>query len=118
MSVIPPNHKYKTTALHLLIALSFLCMLYPGVGWAAQPGRPKIPSGSFGCTSSVNKFEKWSKGYGHAAVAIAKAKTITGSRGCGYAWHKKSKSIAERVALANCRKFAFHPETCSVAKSN
>ncbi len=86
--------------------------------WAAQTNRPNIPTGSFGCTMSVKKFEKWSNGFEHAAVAIAKAKTITGSRGCGWAWNKKSKIIAERSAIANCRKVAYHPKTCAIAKSN
>ncbi|MCP4089886.1 MAG: hypothetical protein GY746_08835 [Gammaproteobacteria bacterium] len=88
------------------------------IAWAAQTNRPNIPTGSFGCTMSVKKFEKWSNGFEHAAVAIAKAKTITGSRGCGRAWNKKSKRSAERTAIANCKKHAFHPETCAVAKSN
>ncbi len=118
MISICSNILFRLRTASVLVLSLFIFTLNVNTGLAGKTARPKIPTGSFGCTNSVKKFDKWSKGYEHAAVAIAKAKTITGSRGCGWAWNQTSKQAAERKAVANCRKHAFHPETCIAVKSN
>ena len=80
--------------------------------------RPKIPTGTFGCSAAVRKFEEWSKGFEHAAIAVGRAPTITGIKGCNYTWNRKSRAIAERDALRGCKRNRFRRGKCEIAKSN
>ena len=107
-------------AVGFLVALFFLPVI-PSihfVGSALAQGRPKIPKGSFGCSAAVRKFDRWSKGFEHAAIAVGRARTITGIKGCNYVWNRKSRKIAERDALRGCKKNRFRRGKCEIAKSN
>ena len=87
-------------------------------GTAIAQDRPNVPKGSFGCSAAVRKFDRWSKGFEHAAIAVGRAKTITGIKGCNYVWNRQSRAIAERDALRACKRNRFRRGRCEIAKSN
>lgn len=70
-------------------------------------GRIKEAAGKvFSCSNVRKELAKIASDYPayHFAFAGRKAPTITGIRGCGYAWHT-NENTAHIKALENCRKW-------------
>ena len=112
-------NRRNTTALAIAVPLALSPFAPPAhfTGAAQAQDRPKLPTGSFGCSATVRKFDKWGKGFEHAAVAVGRAKTITGIKGCNSVWNRKSRAIAERDALRLCKQNRFRRGKCEIARS-
>ena len=59
-----------------------------------------------GCTRAKRKLRNFQKKYKdyHFVFAGRKDRTITGIRGCGYAWNK-NRNTARKNAMRNCKKW-------------
>jgi hypothetical protein len=81
----------------------------------AKAVSPVTPEEYYGCSMALKRFRKELQQQNYAAFARGRAFSITGMRGCGYAWNKKSQAQADQTALRNCRKKARNPDKCYVS---
>lgn len=81
----------------------------------AKAASPVTPEEYYGCSMALKRFRKELQQQKYAAFARGRAFTITGMRGCGYAWNRKSQAQADQAALRNCRKKARNPDKCYVS---
>lgn len=69
----------------------------------------------YGCTFRLQEFRKEHQQKKYAAFARGRAFSITGMRGCGWAFGERSQDIADRIAMKMCRKNAKNPDKCYVS---
>lgn len=88
------------------IALIALININPAEARSISEDLATLKDKRLGCSAVKRRLKVYSKQFSSYNFAFAgrRAPTFTRIRGCGYAWNK-SKGVAERNAMRNCREW-------------
>ena len=79
---------------------------------ALEPFENQFIDQYFGCSATLRELRKRKNELKYLAFAKRRALSITGMRGCGYAWNQVNQKVADEKALANCREREKRPGQC------